>query len=382
MKRLTATLFALLLIGGSAFAQSSFDDVPEDHWAGDAVERIADLGVVIGFPDGSFRGNEAFTRYQAALVISRLLDVIDQNIGAIAALTEEDMAAMQSAMDGFRGQLDDLDARVGALEGAGPDMARVDDLEARIDELMSEIEMLRDEIASVEGQPGPQGPPGPEGPQGPPGPEGPEGPQGPPGPEGPQGPAGPPGPAGEPGEAAPAPVEPEVEVEPEIEPEVLPDVAVEVPDEERDPFYVGLAGVSELNDRFPVRLVVGYDDLLGPIGIRGTFDYGRQSPIDAASLAIAGHATMNLLETNRMSVYFGAGGGYQLAMSDDYPIAEGAFVSGLVGADYELFSGIGLFAEAMVDYYFVDDADFGDPADDYEYDQLYPTLAFGVNFRF
>lgn len=377
MKRLTAAFFALLLVCGGAFAQSSFDDVPQDHWAGDAVERIADLGVVIGFPDGSFRGNEAFTRYQASLVVSRLLDVIDQNIAAVAALTEEDVAALQSAMDTFRGDIDDLDARVGALEG-GSDVGA---LEARIDELMGEIDVLRDEIAVVEGQPGPQGPPGVEGPQGPPGPEGPEGPQGPPGPAGQAGPEGPQGVPGEVGEPAPVPVEPEVQVEPEVEPEVLPDVAVEVPTEDRDPFYIGLAGVSELNDRFPVRLVVGYDDLLGPIGLRGTFDYGRMSPIDSASLAIAGHATMNLLETNRMAVYVGAGGGYQMQMGD-YEVPEGAFVSGLVGADYELFSGIGLFAEAMVDYYFADEAAFDPTPDGYDYDAFYPTLAFGVNFRF
>ncbi|HZW99235.1 MAG TPA: S-layer homology domain-containing protein, partial [Trueperaceae bacterium] len=70
MKKLLVTLLAAVFLSG-AFAQSSFPDIPANHWAGDAVDRIADLGIVIGFPDGTFRGNEAFTRYQAALVVSR-----------------------------------------------------------------------------------------------------------------------------------------------------------------------------------------------------------------------------------------------------------------------------------------------------------------------
>ena len=379
MKRMTAALLAVLLACGGAFAQSSFDDVPEDHWAGDAVDRIADLGVVIGFPDGTFRGNEAFTRYQAALVVSRLLDIVDQNMGAIAALTEEDIASLQDTVDLLGDQYADLDARLGQLETAEPDMTRVNELETRIDDLMAEVQTLRDELATVEGTPGPQGPPGPEGPQGPPGPEGPQGPEGPAGPQGPQGPEGPVGPAGEVVEA-PEPVEPpEVEVEPEVE--ELPDVAVEIPDE-RDPFYVGIAGVSELTDRFPVRLVVGYDDLLGPVGLRGTVDYGRMTPIDAASLAVAAHATMDL-DFGALNGYFGLGGGYQMAMTDteEYPVAEGAFVGGLVGAEYELFSGIGVFTEATVDYYFEEpDEDLLEEGD--EYGQIYPTVALGVNFRF
>lgn len=379
MKRFVATSLVLLMMGGGAFAQSSFDDVPADHWAGDAVERIADLGIVIGFPDGTFRGNEAFTRYQAALVVDRLLDVIDQNIAAMEAMSAEDVTAVRNAVTQLSSELEALDARVRTLEDAEPDTARVDALERRIDELLDEVESLRDELAQVETTPGPEGPAGPPGPEGPEGPPGPEGPQGPQGPEGPQGPAGPEGPAGPAGEAAPAPPpvepEPEVEIEPEVE-----DLDVDAlePRPTRSPFYVGLAGVSELNDRIPVRLVVGYDDLIGPFGLRGTFDYGRQSPIDAAALTAAGHLTYRL-DMGRLSGYVGAGAGYQVDMMDSGQAAEGMFAGGLAGIEYGLFGSTGLFLEGMVDYYF--SAPPAGPAA-YDYDQIYPTVAFGVNFRF
>ena len=98
MKKLLLTVLAALLASGATAQQTSFPDIPAGHWAADAVSRIADLGIVIGFPDGTFRGNEAFTRYQAALVISRLLDVINEDIAAAQALTDQDIASLRNAL--------------------------------------------------------------------------------------------------------------------------------------------------------------------------------------------------------------------------------------------------------------------------------------------
>jgi len=50
--------------------------VPFDHWAYDAVEALRNQGLIIGFPDESFRGDCPLTRYEFAMLISRLLDTI------------------------------------------------------------------------------------------------------------------------------------------------------------------------------------------------------------------------------------------------------------------------------------------------------------------
>ena len=97
-----------------AVAQMAFPDVPAGHWAGDAVARIAELGIVIGFPDGTFRGNESFTRYQAALVVSRLLDVIEGRM----ALTDADLAALRNALQELAADVAAQDVRLGAVEDA------------------------------------------------------------------------------------------------------------------------------------------------------------------------------------------------------------------------------------------------------------------------
>ena len=58
-------------------ALAQFADIPPEHWAEQAVEELNDLGVITGFPDGSFRGELAITRYEAALMIYRLLNTFD-----------------------------------------------------------------------------------------------------------------------------------------------------------------------------------------------------------------------------------------------------------------------------------------------------------------
>ncbi len=131
MKRILITLLAAVVAGGIVSAQA-FPDIPANHWAADAVEEIQDLGIVIGFPDGTFRGNEAFTRYQAALVVSRLLAVIDANleaeIGSLRAALQDlasdvasqgvRLAAAESAIAGISDDVATNDARLSALEDA------------------------------------------------------------------------------------------------------------------------------------------------------------------------------------------------------------------------------------------------------------------------
>jgi hypothetical protein len=151
MNRILITLLAALLVGGVSMSQS-FPDIPVDHWAGDAVEEIADLGIVIGFPDGTFRGNEAFTRYQAALVVSRLLSVIEANlddmVGTLRADMEGELNSLRAAVQDLAGDVASQGVRLSAAESAiagisddvAANRARLDALEAA----MTDSAVLRD----------------------------------------------------------------------------------------------------------------------------------------------------------------------------------------------------------------------------------------------
>jgi len=367
MKRVI-TVFAALTLGTAAVQAQSFPDVAADHWAADAVERIADLGIVQGFPDGTYRGNESFTRYQAALVIERLLQVLTENTQAAIVLTQEDVAALRGVVDQLRADVDSLAARADASEQNTA--FELDQLRAQVAALQSELDSLRAAIDSGE-LVGPPGPPGPQGPQGEPGPVGPQGP------EGPRGPAGEPGAAGEVVEVPAAPAAPEVDLPPVEEEDFEP--AVVVPAAPVNNFYVGLAGFYDLTDRAGIRAVLGADDLFAGFGVRATVDWGRQAPaFEQQVLAIAGHVTYRF-HFEPLSAYVGAGAGYQLNMSNWSQAHDGLFAGGLVGLEYHLNPSFGLFLEATGDYYFNAS---GVASGGYDYGAFFPTVGLGVNFRF
>ena len=48
----------------------------------DAVKQLAAYGLIIGFPDGEYKGNEPMTRYQLAMVVARMLTMLDAQIKA------------------------------------------------------------------------------------------------------------------------------------------------------------------------------------------------------------------------------------------------------------------------------------------------------------
>jgi hypothetical protein len=50
-----------------------FPDVPANHWAYQAVQAMANTGLIEGYPDGEFKGDRTLTRYEFAQVIYRAL---------------------------------------------------------------------------------------------------------------------------------------------------------------------------------------------------------------------------------------------------------------------------------------------------------------------
>jgi hypothetical protein len=52
-----------------------FKDVPEDKWSFEAIDFVTDLGLMKGFPDGTFKPNEPLTREQMAQVLYNLKKV-------------------------------------------------------------------------------------------------------------------------------------------------------------------------------------------------------------------------------------------------------------------------------------------------------------------
>jgi hypothetical protein len=111
-----AVMFAMV---APAFAQP-FADVPTNHWAYDAIAELAAKGLVEGYPDGTFKGDRAMTRYEMAMVVARLLARIESiQIPAPAPapqVTRADLESLQRLINEFRAELAALGVRVTAIE--------------------------------------------------------------------------------------------------------------------------------------------------------------------------------------------------------------------------------------------------------------------------
>ncbi|RTH01437.1 S-layer protein [Thermus scotoductus] len=137
-------LAGLLTVLSMGFGLAQFSDVPAGHWAKEAVEALAAKGLVIGFPDGTFRGNENLTRYQAALIIYRLLQQIEKELKAqgtsptMEAMAPEDLEALKNAVQELAAELAALGVRVSALEDSAATKEDIARLEAMIQELKAQ----------------------------------------------------------------------------------------------------------------------------------------------------------------------------------------------------------------------------------------------------
>ncbi|MFN3422696.1 MAG: S-layer homology domain-containing protein, partial [Armatimonadota bacterium] len=78
---LAGAALALSVLGVKpAAAQEVPRDVPITHWAYDAVRELCRLGIIEGYPDGTFKGKQPMTRYEFAKAVARLLDHIQRLI--------------------------------------------------------------------------------------------------------------------------------------------------------------------------------------------------------------------------------------------------------------------------------------------------------------
>lgn len=69
---LTARIDALLSVLNPNMSKD-FPDVPENHWAYEAVSRLAGNGIVEGYEDGKYHGERQMTRYEMAEIIYNAL---------------------------------------------------------------------------------------------------------------------------------------------------------------------------------------------------------------------------------------------------------------------------------------------------------------------
>ncbi|MDJ0616253.1 MAG: S-layer homology domain-containing protein [Calothrix sp. MO_192.B10] len=66
-----AGTIAPLIAPTPSFAQTTFNDVQSNYWAAEFIQELSRRGIIAGFPDGSFRPEEAVTRAQFAAMVRK-----------------------------------------------------------------------------------------------------------------------------------------------------------------------------------------------------------------------------------------------------------------------------------------------------------------------
>jgi len=106
-------------IVGQVTSVSQLSDVKPTDWAFQALQSLVErYGCIVGYPDKTYRGNRALTRYEFAAGLNACMDRINELIAAGTAdlVKKEDLLAVQKLQEEFAAELATLRGRVDALE--------------------------------------------------------------------------------------------------------------------------------------------------------------------------------------------------------------------------------------------------------------------------
>ncbi len=104
---------------GQVTSVSQLSDVKPTDWAFQALQSLVErYGCIVGYPDKTFRGNRAMTRYEFAAGLNACMDRVNELIGAATAdlVKKEDLETLKKLQEEFAAELATLRGRVDALE--------------------------------------------------------------------------------------------------------------------------------------------------------------------------------------------------------------------------------------------------------------------------
>ncbi|BAZ43431.1 putative porin major outer membrane protein [Chondrocystis sp. NIES-4102] len=99
-------------------------DVTPSDWAYEALRSLVDrYGCIVGFPNQTYRGSQALTRYEFAAGLNSCLNQIERLIASSQSVSQEDLDKIERLTQEFEaelatigGKIDDLDSRTAVLE--------------------------------------------------------------------------------------------------------------------------------------------------------------------------------------------------------------------------------------------------------------------------
>src|ERR1700735_536844 len=103
-------------------AQAQIDalkDLPSNGWAYQSIIDLVNDGIIVGYPDGTFKGSRPLTRYEAAVMVERAVQYLTKKLAnpqTAADVTSKDIDALRALLDEFRGDIDALKIKVADID--------------------------------------------------------------------------------------------------------------------------------------------------------------------------------------------------------------------------------------------------------------------------
>ena len=103
---------------GQVTSVSQFSDVQPTDWAFQALQSLVErYGCIAGYPNSTYRGNRALTRYEFAAGLNACLDRVNELIAvATSNVSDQDLQTIKRLQSEFSAELATLRGRVDALE--------------------------------------------------------------------------------------------------------------------------------------------------------------------------------------------------------------------------------------------------------------------------
>ncbi|MGA2394761.1 MAG: S-layer homology domain-containing protein [Candidatus Lustribacter sp.] len=110
------------MTGEQIDAQAQIDalkDIPPNSWAYQSIVQLVNDGIIVGYPDGTFKGNRPMTRYEAVVMVERAVEYVTKQLAnpqTAPQVSTADLDAVRGLLDQFRGDIDSMKIRVADID--------------------------------------------------------------------------------------------------------------------------------------------------------------------------------------------------------------------------------------------------------------------------
>ena len=125
---------AMILASAVSTYAAAFNDIPASHWAYEAVNQMAEKGIIQGFPDGTFKGKQNVTRYQLAMITAKMLANVEQY--GTGSMAKTDLQTLEKLTVEFADEL--------ALIGI-----KITNLEDDMKDVKEDVASLKKDVTSI-----------------------------------------------------------------------------------------------------------------------------------------------------------------------------------------------------------------------------------------